>query len=213
MKGPTSLNGTYDQVVFSQRAVDIIHDHDKSSPLYIYLAYHNVHDACISDRFSGGLNAPMETVDLYKTTVRDTWKVQAAMTTELDYGVSCAASISKVTGIKPTQSLPCLRFACGVCANNRFGAFTQVANVTGALKAAGLYQTSVLLFMSDNVRMNLLDLSSQARTSSALPHLRAEYSASNLRCCLNVSVRHRVQGGPLDHSNNWPLVSTMVLLC
>ena len=88
MKGPTSLNGTYDQVAFSQRAVEIIHDHEKSIPLYIYLAYHNVHDACIKDRFSGGLNAPMETVDLYKTTVRDTWKVQAAMTTELDYGVS-----------------------------------------------------------------------------------------------------------------------------
>ena len=58
-----------------------------------------------------------------KTTVRDTWKVQAAMTTELDYGV---------------------------------------ANVTGALKAAGMWQNTVLLFVSDN-------------------------------------------GGPLDHSTNWPL--------
>ena len=30
----------------------------------------------------------MGTVELYETTVRDTWKVQAAMTTELDYGVA-----------------------------------------------------------------------------------------------------------------------------
>ena len=37
---------------------------------------------------SAGLNAPMGTVELYETTVRDTWKVQAAMTTELDYGVA-----------------------------------------------------------------------------------------------------------------------------
>ena len=58
-----------------------------------------------------------------KTTVRDTWKVQAAMTTELDYGV---------------------------------------ANVTLALKAAGMWQNTVLLFVSDN-------------------------------------------GGPLDHSTNFPL--------
>jgi hypothetical protein len=99
MKGPASLNGTYDQVAFSQRAVEIIHAHDKSSPLYIYLAYHNVHDACIADRFSGGLNAPMETVDLYKTTVRDTWKVQAAMTTELDYGVANVTDALKDAGI------------------------------------------------------------------------------------------------------------------
>ena len=89
MSGPDSVNGTYDQIVFTQRAVAHIHDVAGSGdPLFLVVAYHNVHDACIADRFSGGLNAPMETVDLYKTTVRDTWKVQAAMTTELDYGVS-----------------------------------------------------------------------------------------------------------------------------
>ena len=32
----------------------------------------------------------------------------------------------------------------------------QVANVTGALKAAGLYDRSVLLFMSDNVCFDML---------------------------------------------------------
>ena len=56
-----------DQVVFSQRAVELIHAHDqKSGPFYCYLAYHNVHDACTADRFAGGLDAPMGTVDLCK---------------------------------------------------------------------------------------------------------------------------------------------------
>jgi hypothetical protein len=40
----------------------------------------------------------METVDLYKTTVRDTWKVQAAMTTELDYGVANVTDALKAAG-------------------------------------------------------------------------------------------------------------------
>jgi hypothetical protein len=58
--------------------------------------YHNVHDACQSDRYVAGLNAPLETVELYPTTVLDTWKVQAAMTTELDYGVGNVTAALKV---------------------------------------------------------------------------------------------------------------------
>lgn len=112
MTGPDSLNGTYDRDAFTNRAIDIINNHDASKPLYLYLAFHNVHDSCTKDRLtSGGLNAPKKSVDLYETTLLDTWKVQAAMTTELDYGVG---------------------------------------NVTEALKKAGLWNNSVLLFMSDN---------------------------------------------------------------
>ncbi len=48
---------------------------------------------------------------LYGTTKLDTWKVQAAMTTELDYGVG---------------------------------------NITAALKAAGLWEDTLLLLASDN---------------------------------------------------------------
>jgi arylsulfatase A-like enzyme len=122
MSGPGSVNNTYDQVVFTQRAVKHIFEHaadnaaarrrvEAEAPLYLYLAYHNVHDACVADRFTGGLNAPYETVQRYERTKLDTWKVQAAMTTELDYGVG---------------------------------------NVTAALKASGLWNNTVLLFMSDN---------------------------------------------------------------
>lgn len=56
--------------------------------MYLFVAYHNVHDTCQgggADRL--GLNAPMDTVGRYSTTKLDTWKVQGAMTTELDYGV------------------------------------------------------------------------------------------------------------------------------
>lgn len=68
MSGKDSLNGTYDQVAFTQRAVHHIYDHAanfSTMSLYIYLAYHNVHDACQNDRFKAGLNAPLETVELY----------------------------------------------------------------------------------------------------------------------------------------------------
>jgi hypothetical protein len=64
MRGPHSVNGTYDQEVFTQRAVDIITQHNHSEKLYIYVAYHNVHDACQADRFALGLNAPKATVDV-----------------------------------------------------------------------------------------------------------------------------------------------------
>lgn len=99
MSGKDSLNGTYDQVAFTQRAVHHIYDHAanfSTMSLYIYLAYHNVHDACQNDRFKAGLNAPLETVELYPTTILDTWKVQAAMTTELDYGVGNVTAALKV---------------------------------------------------------------------------------------------------------------------
>eukprot|EP01051_Picozoa_sp_SAG22_P006434 SAG22_NODE_421_length_10720_cov_22.582619_5_plen_261_part_00 len=97
MSGPDSLNNTYDQVVFTSRAVKHIKAHAAGAAaaggtaeerLFLYLAYHNVHDACQQDRYTAGLNAPLETVELYGTTILDTWKVQAAMTTELDYGVA-----------------------------------------------------------------------------------------------------------------------------
>ena len=96
MAGAGSLNGTYDQEVFTQRAVALIDGHTRTTtatdaaatPFFLYLAYHNVHDTCQgggTDRL--GLNAPAATVARYGTTKLDTWKVQAAMTTELDYGI------------------------------------------------------------------------------------------------------------------------------
>ena len=89
MKGPKSLNNTYDQQVFTSRAVEIIEQHPRDgTPLFLYLAYHNVHDTCQGGGEQRlGLNAPMNTVRQYARTKLDIWKVQGAMTTELDYGL------------------------------------------------------------------------------------------------------------------------------
>ena len=109
------LGVAFAQVVFTQRAVKHIHDVAGSNdPLFLVVAYHNVHDACQKDRFTAGLNAPYETVQLYPDTKLDTWKVQAAMTTELDYGV---------------------------------------ANITGALRSTGLWETTVLILVSRKRRV------------------------------------------------------------
>ena len=118
------------QVVFTERAVELIVAHAGNpgpQPFFLFLAYHNVHDTCQGQKGDyphekQRLNAPKATVDLHTHVRLDTWKVQAAMTTELDYGVG---------------------------------------NVTAALKAAGMYANSVMILISDN-------------------------------------------GGPLDHSNNFP---------
>ena len=89
MQGPNSVNDTYDQEVFTSRAVKIIEQHPQDgTPLFIYLAYHNVHDTCQGGGNKRlGLNAPMNTVKRYAQTKLDIWKVQGAMTTELDYGL------------------------------------------------------------------------------------------------------------------------------
>lgn len=77
MSGPASVNNTYDQVLFTERAVHHINafaakqqrlqsldEAADASPsgLYIYLAYHNVHDTCSKNREEAGLGAPQETV-------------------------------------------------------------------------------------------------------------------------------------------------------
>lgn len=118
MKGSGSFNGTYDQEVFTNRALDLIRKQGPSDPpLFVYLAYHNVHDTCAADKqYPGRLNAPASTVARYATTKLDIWKVQGAMTTELDYGVG---------------------------------------NLTAALKAAGMWENSVLILQSDNGSVQL----------------------------------------------------------
>merc|ERR1719174_2522031 len=39
----SGINGTYDARLLTQRAVKIIHGHPQDSPLFIYMALHNVH--------------------------------------------------------------------------------------------------------------------------------------------------------------------------
>ena len=64
---------------------------DPKDPFYMYLAFMAVHDGCAEPTntpfFNLGKQAPMATVELYNTTVLDTYKVAGAMYTELDTGI------------------------------------------------------------------------------------------------------------------------------
>jgi hypothetical protein len=64
-------NGTYNQELLTARAEAIIAAHDASAPLYMYLAYQNVHEGCARpDKL--GMQAPLASVALYNTTKLDT---------------------------------------------------------------------------------------------------------------------------------------------
>jgi len=105
-----ALNGTYNRNLLSARASSLIAAHDSATPLYMYLAFQNVHEGCARpDKL--GMQAPLDTVNLYNTTVLDTYKIMGAMLTELDLGVG---------------------------------------EVVQALKAAGMYDDTLIWMVSDN---------------------------------------------------------------
>ena len=91
-------NGTYNRNLLSGRAADIIKAHDASAPLYMYLAFQDVHEGCARpDKL--GVQAPLATVELYNTTVLDVYKIHGAMLTELDYGVAEVVAALKAQGM------------------------------------------------------------------------------------------------------------------
>eukprot|EP01051_Picozoa_sp_SAG22_P017980 SAG22_NODE_2906_length_2113_cov_5.399206_2_plen_298_part_00 len=135
---PRSLNGTYSSRAFSAHAAAVIAAHaaagglpaaaaaaaqPAAAPLYLYVAPQNVHLGCGAKKKTEGIQAPCETVRQYPKVAGDSWKVQSAVTTELDY---------------------------------------VVGNVTAAAKKDLDWSNTVVTFASDN-------------------------------------------GGPLDHTTNWPL--------
>lgn len=67
------FNNTYNQDLFTERALEIIENHDVSQPLYLYLAYMNVHAGCGETL---GLQAPLSSVSQYAYTELDTYKVR-----------------------------------------------------------------------------------------------------------------------------------------
>jgi hypothetical protein len=103
-------NGTYNRNLLSDRASQIIREHDVSANMYMYLAFQNAHEGC-ANNYNLGMQAPLATVNLYNTTILDTYKLMGAMVTELDYGVD---------------------------------------QVISALKAKGMYDSALVIFVSDN---------------------------------------------------------------
>lgn len=101
------LNGTYNAEIFTAETIRLIEANDGTAPLFFYLAYQNVHLACgssprdtnVKSGKPHGLQARCETVDLYPNTIRDIDKLQAAMVTELDYGVGNVTAALRTAGI------------------------------------------------------------------------------------------------------------------
>ena len=92
-------NGTYNRNLLSGRAADIIRAHDAAAaPLFMYLAFQDAHEGC-SRKDKLGVQAPLATVELYNTTELDTYKIQGAMLTELDYGVEEVVAALKASGM------------------------------------------------------------------------------------------------------------------
>ena len=92
-------NGTYNRNLLSGRAAGIIGAHDAAAaPLFMYLAFQDAHEGCARpDKL--GVQAPLATVELYNTTELDTYKIQGAMLTELDYGVGEVVAALKAAGM------------------------------------------------------------------------------------------------------------------
>eukprot|EP00045_Choanoeca_perplexa_P015298 m.190352 g.190352 ORF g.190352 m.190352 type:complete len:575 (-) comp16939_c0_seq1:63-1787(-) len=97
LQGAKGVNGTYNRNLFSQRAVDIIYNHDMETPLFLYVAFMNVHDGC--SNALGGKQAPLRYVLKYSTTLNDTYKVAGAMYSELDEGIADIVAALKFRGM------------------------------------------------------------------------------------------------------------------
>ena len=98
----TGVNGTYNQELFTAEAERLIALYGQAKngakkPLYLYLAYMNVHGA--SGPPGTGLQAPAATVALYNRTTYDQYKVAGAMLTQLDEGVGRIAKALKQAGM------------------------------------------------------------------------------------------------------------------
>ena len=65
----------------------------------MYIAPQNVHLGCGPDKATQGIQAPCETVSLYPNVLTDAWKVQSAVTTELDYVVGNVTEAIKQKGL------------------------------------------------------------------------------------------------------------------
>lgn len=84
--------GDYSTTVFSERAVDVINEHDTSEPLFLYLAYQAVHSPD---------EVPDQYVEPYKKTIPNDTKRQtfAGMLTCMDEGVGNVTAALKAKGM------------------------------------------------------------------------------------------------------------------
>ncbi|XP_046554732.1 arylsulfatase B-like [Haliotis rubra] len=73
-----NYSGEYSAFTFAQRAVDIIHRHNVSQPLFMYLPYQNVH---------GPLQVPKKYEDMYPNVISECRRIYSGMVSALDEAV------------------------------------------------------------------------------------------------------------------------------
>lgn len=109
--GPSAatLNGTYNTELLAEEAARLIRAHDTIDPMYMYLAFMAVHDGCGEPNgpfFDLGKQAPKATVDLYNTTVLDTYKVVSRLGLSFRPTVFCSILSVSFTLFAITRIIP-----------------------------------------------------------------------------------------------------------
>ena len=74
----TNMNGSYSTEAFAAEAVSVINQHNKSTPMYMYLPFQAVH---------APLQAPQRFVDMYKEIKNKSRQMKAAMVTAMDLAI------------------------------------------------------------------------------------------------------------------------------
>ncbi|XP_065843285.1 arylsulfatase J-like [Oscarella lobularis] len=84
----TNINGTYSMEAFAAEAIRLISEHDKHTPMYMYLSLQVVH---------GPLQAPQRFVDMYKEIKNKNRQMKAAMVTAMDEAIgNITAALKKI---------------------------------------------------------------------------------------------------------------------
>ncbi|XP_067658647.1 arylsulfatase B-like [Haliotis asinina] len=82
--------GVYSAYTFAQRAVDIIHQHNTSQPLFMYLPYQNVHMP---------IEVPKKYEDMYPNVVNQGRRIYSGMVSALDEAVGNVTQALKDRGL------------------------------------------------------------------------------------------------------------------
>ncbi|XP_067658819.1 arylsulfatase B-like [Haliotis asinina] len=85
-----NYSGEYSALTFAQRAIDIIHEHNASQPLFLYLPYQNIH---------APLEVPKKYEDLYPNVINEGRRVLCGMVSALDEAVGNVTKALKDRGL------------------------------------------------------------------------------------------------------------------